>query len=297
MNQEIQVKRNKPSGSRYRVLYARTGRKRRLHAATSATADKHAGLGTDVPSIGIGRALIVILLLHVLAIAAIYIHSASYGDQTNETANQGQQASSGKLAATVAANKAAVMKAPVAKAEASVIAPDPALAEHALDRYIVMTGDNYASIARNRNVDERALRALNREKPLRAGLLLDLPAELSSLPADPAPVTKASQEPAHKPATKLSAGEAPKASVSEPAYDVSNALKAVVVKPNLPKAAVAAADNDTQDSGERYTIQSGDTLWRICNRFKVSRDAVLKLNGIEDPNKLYAGRSIKIPAK
>jgi len=69
-----------------------------------------------------------------------------------------------------------------------------------------------------------------------------------------------------------------------------------VVKPNLPEPAVSA-DSGTSDSGERYTVKSGDTLWRICNRFKVSRDAVLKLNGIKDPNKLYAGRTIKIPAR
>ena len=78
MNKPIQIKRNKPASSHYRVLYAKTGRKRRLHAATTATADQHAGMGADAPSIGVGRALFVILILHVLAVAAIYIHSALF---------------------------------------------------------------------------------------------------------------------------------------------------------------------------------------------------------------------------
>ena len=80
MNKPIQIKRNKPASSHYRVLYAKTGRKRKLHAATTATADQHAGMGADVPSIGVGRALFVILILHVLAVAAIYIHSAFFAD-------------------------------------------------------------------------------------------------------------------------------------------------------------------------------------------------------------------------
>ena len=301
MNKEIQVKRKKPSGSRYRVLYARTGRKRRLHAATTATADNHAGLGSEVPNIGIGRALMVILLLHVLAIGAIYIHSAFYGEESNKTANRGQKSASGQPIAAAVVNTATLDKAAASASKAAAAETDQVIANPAFDRYIVVTGDRYASIAQNRNVDERALRALNSNRPLRAGVVLDLPAELSSLPVKPAPVAKLNEKPSQKPVQKAApkkapVSKAPKAVVLDSGHDVSNAAKAVVVNPNMPKES-AASDADTQDSGERYTIQSGDTLWRICNRFKVSRDAVLKINGIEDPNKLYAGRSIKIPAK
>jgi hypothetical protein len=109
MNKPIQIKRNKPASSHYRVLYAKTGRKRKLHAATTATADQHAGMGADVPSIGVGRALFVILILHVLAVAAIYIHSAFFADSNELTANEGQRALSEPAAALV------VPAAPVAK--------------------------------------------------------------------------------------------------------------------------------------------------------------------------------------
>ena len=99
MNKPIQIKRNKPASSHYRVLYAKTGRKRRLHAATTATVDQHAGMGADVPGIGVGRALFVILILHVLAVAAIYIHSAFFADAKVLTANEGQHALSEPAAA------------------------------------------------------------------------------------------------------------------------------------------------------------------------------------------------------
>jgi len=307
MNKPIQIKRNKPASSHYRVLYAKTGRKRRLHAATTATADQHAGMGADAPSIGVGRALFVILILHVLAVAAIYIHSIISADANETTANEGQRALSEPAAALV------VPVAPVAK---KVVVKKKAAVKRVAQqsahtgRHIVVTGDTYPRIARRCNVSETALRALNGGQALRAGIVLDLPAELSARPVDPK--TAAAPKKSAPKAAELKAS-APKASVAKkkesaiaakapdakpaqavkvtPAYDVSNAPKALVEEPDA-----LAATPAIQDSGKTYTIKRGDTLWGISSRFKVSRDHLLALNGIKDANKLYAGRNIKIPA-
>ena len=307
MNKPIQIKRNKPASSHYRVLYAKTGRKRKLHAATTATADQHAGMGADVPSIGVGRALFVILILHVLAVAAIYIHSILPADSNELTADEGQRALSEPAAALV------VPAAPVAK---EVVVKKKAPAKRAVQqpahtgRHIVVTGDTYPRIARQCNVSEKALRALNGGQALRAGIVLDLPAELSARPVDPKTAAAPKKSAPKAAAAKASA---PKASVAKkkesaiaakapetkparavkvtPAYDVSNAPKALVEEADAPAAAPAI-----KDSGKTYTIKRGDTLWGISSRFKVSRDDLLALNGIKDANKLYAGRNIKIPA-
>jgi len=233
MNKPIQIKRNKPASSHYRVLYAKTGRKRRLHAATTATADQHAGMGADVPSIGVGRALFVILILHVLAVAAIFIHSGDFFTDANEhTENEGQRALSEPPAALV------VPVAPVAKkgvvkkqAAAKRVAQQPA---HT-GRHIVVTGDTYPRIARRCNVSETALRALNGGQALRAGIVLDLPAELSARPVDPktaaAPKKSAPKASVAKKKESAIAAKAPDAKPAQavkvtPAYDVSNAPKA-----------------------------------------------------------------------
>ncbi|MBT8038269.1 MAG: LysM peptidoglycan-binding domain-containing protein [Verrucomicrobiae bacterium] len=284
MKRTIQTKRNKPPGSHFRVLYAKTGRKRRLNAAT-ATADPHIDLESDVPNVGIGRALLIILVLHILAIAAIYVHSTFFGNDAGSTTN-----ASKTTAAAVDQKKA---PDPVVAAVTPSTAV-PLVDESASARYIVVTGDTYQRVAQVRHVDEQSLRALNSNRPLRAGVVLDLPAELSTRPVE------VSDPPATEPAVAVvvdesTPAEAPfRAVASGSELDVSGAPKAVVVKPTVGRPAVSS---DVLDSGQRYTIKSGDTLWRISTRYKVSRDNILKLNGIKDPNKLYAGRDIKIPKR
>ena len=299
MKKTIQTKRNKPSGSNYRVLYAKTGRKRRLNAATAATVDPHVELESDVPNVGIGRALLVILILHVIVIAAIYLHSK----WSDGAGNQQASAPNGKTPAAAVA----VMdqdKPSATPAAAPKRAPVPEVVGANSSRYIVVTGDTYHRIAQVRNVDETALRALNGNRPLRAGVVLDLPAELSSRPVNPSVAQQSREQPsprAVKPSRAVIDGDqnprqpAPfRAAERDSEPDVSNAPRAVVVKPRVQH---PAAPSGVEDSGKRYVIKSGDTLWRISTRFKVSRKALLELNGIKDPNKLYAGRTIKIPAK
>ena len=294
MKKTIQTKRNTPSGSNYRVLYAKTGRKRRIHAAT-AVADPHVALESDVPNVGIGRALLVILVLHIVAIGAIYVHSTFFGNERSETAS-----SAGKtpVAAAIAAapETEAPAPRPVVKPVAPVAPVVPVTAaiveDPASERYIVVTGDSYNRISQVRNVDEQALRALNNNRPLRAGVVLDLPAELSSRPV------AVNNLPAHAPDLAVDNGDQLpeesnfRAVETASELDVSNAPKAVVIKPT-----VTHPVSTVKDSGTRYTIKSGDTLWRLSSRYKVSRQAILELNDIKDPNKLYAGREIKIPAK
>ena len=318
MKKQIQIKRNKPTKSNYRVLYAKTGRKRKLHAATTAASSRHAGLGADVPSIGVGKALFVILVLHVLAVAAIYIHSVFPKDET-PSANKGQASSPVDKAAVIIPAEAKAQKPEVKKKPSPSV---PLQEPSAMGRYIAVTGDTYPRIAKNHNVSVRALRALNNDRALRPGVVLDLPAQLSARPVDPTPLAPAKPASQAKPKAQLVNPSAPKAKVEtmkqaapvkeaevatvakavevvestpKPKNDVSKAPKAILVEDEV--AQPVAAEIGVKYSGETYKIQRGDTLWGIASRFKVGRDDLLELNGIKDANKLYAGRTIKIPAQ
>src|SRR5215211_2422162 len=49
-------------------------------------------------------------------------------------------------------------------------------------------------------------------------------------------------------------------------------------------------------SGQTYYVQKGDTLRIIAARFGTTVDAILKINSISNPNVIYVGQAISIPA-
>ncbi|NWK56290.1 LysM peptidoglycan-binding domain-containing protein [Verrucomicrobiaceae bacterium N1E253] len=305
MKKTIQTKRRANNG--FRKLHARTTTRKRKLRATTAVADPHLDLESDIPNGGVGRALIVILVIHVVAIALIYLHSTFIGTDAEETVVE-QPPAAGEVSAklTVAGGPVVGSAAVTAQADTSgvqvahtglpatqMVAPpaEPAI-DYATGRYIVVSGDNYARIAQNKNVDETALRALNDNRPLRAGVVLDLPAQLS-----PRPVSVAQAPPARMPQT-------PEVAAAPVHVEPQHARAVVVDEDPAPRAIVvgpagssAGAGTTVVDSGKRYTVKSGDTVWRIASRYKVSRENLLAINGITDPRKLFAGREIKIPVQ
>ncbi|MGY3900703.1 hypothetical protein BJP22_15405 [Aeromonas veronii] len=47
--------------------------------------------------------------------------------------------------------------------------------------------------------------------------------------------------------------------------------------------------------GQTYQVKQGDTLSAIARRNNTSVDAIAKLNGIADPDKIYSGQTLKLP--
>lgn len=51
----------------------------------------------------------------------------------------------------------------------------------------------------------------------------------------------------------------------------------------------------SSDNGEvYYTVQRGDTLWRIARRYRTCPRRIAKINGITNPNLIYPGQILKI---
>lgn len=67
-------------------------------------------------------------------------------------------------------------------------------------------------------------------------------------------------------------------------------LVIVTVTPGPPPGAI------TPRAETVYVVQDGDTLSAIAARFQVSEDDLMAANGITDPNRLFAGQELRIPA-
>ena len=51
----------------------------------------------------------------------------------------------------------------------------------------------------------------------------------------------------------------------------------------------------TEQLQQVYTVQRGDTLWAIAQRYKTSVEALVRANAIQNPNLIFAGQTLQIP--
>jgi len=267
--QTLPVRRNPVSKGVFKRLSAVTrGRKQRV--AATATADD---FEDDDNSSKISRALTIIFLIHIVVIGLIFFHQRFLD---NGTTQEGE---------TVATPK----PAPAA----------PVAAEHRLPKmstgdmiYPVVAGDNYPRIAAAYEVDESDLRVANDNRPIVAGMLMKIPR--STIVAMEPPEVTAIRD-------KATAASAQKDDglVAAVPVNTANAPKAQVVRPNVDRPTSAAvaplAPAAPAASGKTYVVQPGDNVWRIANRFKVDQQALMKINGINDPKKLKLGMTLTIP--
>lgn len=59
-----------------------------------------------------------------------------------------------------------------------------------------------------------------------------------------------------------------------------------------PASAAPLASAGGSGCGQFYTVRYGDNLYRISLRFHTSVSALMNLNGIHNPNRIYAGQTI-----
>lgn len=282
-------KKRKASPRGFRLLHAMTSRKRQR--ATTANADDM----DEVPNFGVMSALVVILVLHLVAIGAIYIHNKLNGGETYNTASAttSEKSSPGAL-------------------------PTP---DEKYEHYIFEVGDSYELIARKKRVDLDDLKKVNDYKQASVGDVINLPLlrkgekvvpELAVLPdnSEPEPPIRPTSRPPIQVDDEIYNPKPPAEMVEVLPADGS----AVLLKPrnsggagdfrieprvdeNLaPRAVVVEeATSEPAASSKTHTIQSGDTIWRISRKYKVDQNALMRLNGISDPGRISIGKVLKIP--
>jgi LysM repeat protein len=110
------------------------------------------------------------------------------------------------------------------------------------------------------------------------GLILKIPPK-RIVAVDPPEVTAIREHTADRSGNKL-----------VEAVDVSDAPKARAVRSTGTREASSHAA-----SGKSYVVQPGDNVWRLASRYKVSRETLMRANGITDERKLRAGMKLVIP--
>lgn len=58
----------------------------------------------------------------------------------------------------------------------------------------------------------------------------------------------------------------------------------------------AEATEAAEPAPQTYKVRSGDTLSSIARRFDTTVRALVRLNDIENPNKIRAGQRLKVPS-
>lgn len=310
----LPVKRRSVKKGALRTLYANIAGKRHRAAVASMHSPMPEAEGS-VPNIGVARALIVILAIHVIAIAGIFIHSHFFEQRENAVAT------GPKLLAPATT--------PRVDEDAYKL---PKIGEN--DKpYPVGTGDSYASIALAQGVDEHELREVNGDIRLSPSVILKLPpkritadqpdqaamlrqvgnstnAGHAVLPPDSLrevpPMVEANRVATRsavvhsddsvlvRPTIRREGGEAS----TKPKEKEVKAPKATPVAesntPSKPEAKTAARSTSFKSS---YTVKSGDTFWRISQAHGTTPQALMKANGIKDASKLKIGMQLKVPAK
>ncbi|MEO5711873.1 MAG: LysM peptidoglycan-binding domain-containing protein [Luteolibacter sp.] len=270
----LPVKRRPAPKGIFKRLSAVTRNRKQRVAAT-------AGADMEVEDSGskISRALTIIFLFHIVAIGLIFVHKQFLDGRPSE------------LATLKTAEKSPSAASAPAPARMNLPRLDPGEKS-----YIVRAGDNYTRIAAVEGVDEGDLRLINKHVDIGPGLILKVPPKHIVARESPEVTAIRNNTPVDRDQGLVE-------------VDVSNAPRAQLIRPNIhpasetPKASLASrpatpVSNSTASvtaSGKSYTVQQGDSVWRIANRFKVSQDQLMKANGISDARKIKPGMSLSIP--
>jgi LysM repeat protein len=249
-------RRNVKNGIFKRLRAVTANRKQRVAAAASAEME------AEDSGSKISRALTIIFLIHIVAIGLIFVHQKFLDDRMPDVAKTAKPA---KPDAVVASVTSQTNRPRIAAGAKSIV---------------VRQGDNYARIAAANEVDEADLRLINEHADIVPGILLNIPPKRIIAVESEEVTAIRNQTPV----------DIDRGLVEAVPVDVSSAPRAQLVKPNINRGATPVAT-----SGKSYVVQSGDSVWRIANRFKVNQDALMKANGISDAKKMKVGMSLVIP--
>lgn len=228
----------------------------------------------EEPTTKLSTAFVVVLALHVVAVAGIYaFHSIkAKRREADGTAVAAKTVAPVPAVAAASAVPPVTQKTAAAPASAAPVATAPAPAAPSASGAQKTSG--LGATAKTENAASHL--------PAPSGPSAVIPAQKT--PAQPAQTAQTA--PPRTPASNT-AGTSVAAKAQPPAV---TPIKAVAVVPAVqPVAAVVSAQ-------KTYTVAKGDNPVAIAKRMNVSYEEMLKLNKIDDPKKLQIGQTLKMPA-
>jgi len=226
------------------------------------------------PNMKLGRAFVVVVLLHVVTVGAIFAFNSLKTQQTPGPELAGISTEDRPQTAELTPDRTMP-----GATSANPIEPRSADANPAADQapsklkqadgsivHILRSGETIPALAKQYGLSEAELIARNNLEnvaTLRVGMELTIP-----------PVTR---------------------EVAMPA-EVQQLLQPRTTAPaNASMGASGSTQAPVQSSGKTYTVKSGDNPYGIAREHDVSMKSLLELNGIDDPRRLQIGQVLEIP--
>jgi LysM repeat protein len=221
------------------------------------------------PSMKLSQAFIVVLVLHVVAVAGIYGFNQLKEKPARPTAANAETTTA--AATTAVTEKKADA---VAKAESAT----PAKSQETQTTYNVVAGDTLRRIASKFNTSIESLEKANNltsTSILKVGQALIIGSSAKAATAASQPTESVAKAP---PAPAIVAKAPP------------------VKAPAMQEKAEAKSLEKPQTSEEKsYVVSKGDNPYSLAKKFNITQAALMKANNIDDPKKLKIGQKLVIP--
>ena len=279
----IQTKRKGPK-SGFRILHAatRASKKRKQRASTTAVPEN---LG-EVPGVGIARALIVILLLHVAAIAGIWLHN-----RWSEGADI--QATKPALAVPIPPERRAELRPHIVSKDDDI---DKIADKYGVDRSALVTANDGVEIYEPGwviNVPDRRSEDINSSDAMSNRVNPAAPEH--AYVQTPRPLIQTSDTQSYPGSQPGELGPVEGISPEPQATD-----EPILVKGRPPVGIVQPVrqpDSASVSLNRKHTVKSNETLWRISLNNGISVDDLKSANPGVNVNALKIGMTLIIPAK
>ncbi len=216
------------------------------------------------PSMKLSQAFIVVLVLHVLAVAGIYGF------------NQLKEKPSHKTAAKVEAMGAAPTTDKKAEATPKTEPSATAKSKETQTTYSVVGGDTLRRIASKFNTSIEAIEKANNltsTSIIKVGQVLNIGSSSKTASAT-------------LPASEVPTKTRPTVVAKAPPVKVPEAQE---------KADMKAMENSQGATDKTHVVAKGDNPYSLAKKYNITQVALMKANNIDDPKKLKIGQTLIIP--